>query len=337
MTDKRKIDDARDAAISLRVGTEQDGVSVSEFYKLGPDRLFTIYGKAIYEVIFPDDVDPKRTNPNIRPVHQQILPYGLDDEFVSRILMTDKTLVGERKLPGFPEHRISLLAFECLKDLIAMREMRDDLAKVQQAVEKKFESETQTRESTRLPSIPDIEVRCEGITQRARHAVACINDIAVAFFGDELKKKSWLEVLIDLIVADQVVDEERANHWEKIRSFITFVVETRNAVEHRKDGYRFKICDYRLGVDNLISQPTVELVHPKLPLGPSPALAFVNSIIEGLLVVYEDVVAALCDLKLRHQKGAPMYVVEVPLDQRRYKFVRFGYAIELGGKTHFML
>ena len=76
----------RDAPISLQIGTAEDiGASPSEFLKLGEGRLAVIVGKAIFEVILPDDVDPARKNPAIRAVNQRLLAYGSDDELVSRI------------------------------------------------------------------------------------------------------------------------------------------------------------------------------------------------------------------------------------------------------------
>ena len=333
MARKPTIDEQRDAAINLEVGSQEDGASGGEFFKVGKGRLLLIYGNASYEMILPDDVDPTRSNPNIRPVHQKVLQYGFEDEYVSRILLTEKALISEQKLLGIDEERISILAFKCLQDVLSIRQMSCELQKLQEAAEGEFKSRQQTKSSTRLPSVPDIQARCEGFVQRARHVVGCINDIAVVFCGDDLRRKNWLQRLGELLAADVVDADAHKKHWQMLEAFIVSITETRNAIEHPKDGYRLNVADYSLGGDNVIAPPRLWLTHPVLKVGPFSVLDFMTSVMKSLVVAYEDILAALCDRKLRHQQGIPMYVTEVPFERRRNKYVRYGIAIELGGKT----
>src|SRR5712692_9042279 len=125
MNEKRPIDRQRESALSLEIGTEDENSGISDFYKIGERRLLIVKAKSIYEVTLPDQIDPKRTNPNLKPLQQRVLDYGSEDDFVCRVLLTAKALFREHLFrPQVNQVQALALAFDGLKDVIAMHQLR---------------------------------------------------------------------------------------------------------------------------------------------------------------------------------------------------------------------
>lgn len=323
---RRRAESPRDAPISLRVGSEDDlGTSPLEFIKLG-DELAAVLGKGIFEVILPDDVDPKRTNLAIQPANQRLLAYGSDDEFVSRILLTVKSLIHEQHLACVDDGAMMLLAFQCLQDLVSARETLDRLIKDQSAAEAVFQTRNQGSE---LPSIPDIKTRCEGFVSGLRHALGHLNEMVIMLAGEGVKKRNWMETVVAMLKAGNVIAPASALHWDAVTKFVNSVSELRNVVEHPKDDYQLKCLDYRLGMDNKITPPTIELVHAQHAFGPAAADQAMNELLNSFVIVCEDTIAGLCALKVNSEesKGLRRFVLPLPDKDRRNKFVRYGYGV----------
>jgi hypothetical protein len=102
-------------------------------------------------------------------------------------------------------------------------------------------------------------------------------------------------------------------------------------VEHPTDDYQLKCLDYRLGADNVISQPMVELVHAQHGFGPAPVVQVMDALLNSFTVAYEDTLVALCMWKLaaEDQKAFARSVIELPEANRRNRFVRFGIGIQM--------
>ncbi|MGQ0584909.1 MAG: hypothetical protein ACT4O6_23475 [Reyranella sp.] len=338
MNDKRPIDRLRDSAHSIEIGAEDAAGNISEFYTIGDERLFSVHARAIYELILPDQTDPKRTNPSIPPVQRRVLAYGLDDEYVSRILFTAKTLFRKDVLPAFDDVRAASLSFEFLKEVIAMREAHDALQELEVQADARIKAGARRKDSLSLPSVPDIEARCKAFTQRAKDAFTQLNELAKVFHGDTVARKTWPEVLVALLASSEASQDAKVQeHLKQIGRFLEQVAEIRNAVVHPKPDYRFNVTDYRLGEDGLISPPAVELIHSKFPIGPQRASSFMAGVAEGMAVTFEDLAASMCSAKLEGAPGIPTLVVTLPEDRRRNRFVRYSYAAELRGQLIPML
>ena len=117
---KRPIDLMRSAAGSFRVGLDEDGDAITELFSLN-DGLVVVKQKAIYEVRFADQIDPKRENPNIPlNIQRRILSIGADSTVVGRTLLTAKGLFQTKYLPSIDCDRALNLSFEALQDIVAM-------------------------------------------------------------------------------------------------------------------------------------------------------------------------------------------------------------------------
>jgi hypothetical protein len=147
--------------------------------------------------------------------------------------------------------------------------------------------------------------------------------------GNAVKKRNWMEAVVSMLEAAKLVPPGEAEYWSRVVGFVSLIAEARNAVEHPKENYRLICLDYRLGVDNQISQPTIELVHPEYKFGPVSATHAMSVLLGSFVVAFEDTLAALCALKVNAEdkKGPKRFVEELPEEGRRNKFVRYGYGV----------
>lgn len=330
MAGDRPIDRFRDGAFQMDVGDADDQSGVRGLVEVG-GRLLVVKEKGIYVVIQPDDVDPQRTNPALPRAQRRELNYGSDDPYVGRVLLTAVELFKKDRVVSEckPEAAVEL-AFELLKDLIAMREMYQDLDRVQLLAESKMSNDSSGTGNIVLPSIPDIQARVELFLLKARHAVGVLNDIAVLFFGDKIKKKKWLEALLE-VVAKREGDKNpfatflSNNGWVLLR-----VMAMRNAIEHPKPTHKVVVRNFEHGQGHGISSPTVEVLHPELPHPPVPAVMLMSEIAERLSVIAEVFFANFSQMHPAPGPGLTVFVHEVPVAQRRYPTVRYRYVAQMG-------
>jgi hypothetical protein len=94
MTDKPKhpFMPIRDGAGSFALDDPADGTAIKEMLSL-PDRMLLVTEKCTYEVKLADQIDPKRTNPNLpHNVRRKILDYGINSEELCKTLLQAKAL-----------------------------------------------------------------------------------------------------------------------------------------------------------------------------------------------------------------------------------------------------
>ena len=245
MSDKRPIDRQRKSGLSLQIGAEE---GISDFYKIGERRLLVVTAKGIYELKLPDQIDPKRTNQNLKPLQQRVLNFGSDDDYVCRVLLTAKVLFRENFLgPQFDHAHASVLAFEGLKDVMTMHQLRLELEQAQTRAWANFQQDQREDGSIRMPSIPDIEALCEAYMQKANHVVTCLEQMAKLFYGNQLSSK-WVRSLSKLLTDRYGKDDPFVNFMEQASRFLIFIINTRNSVEHpssTEPGQRCGLLDAR--------------------------------------------------------------------------------------------
>ena len=227
---KRPIDRLRESGGSIQIYGA--GGRAPEFYKIGEDRFIVVTANAVHEIKLPDQIDPGRTNPRLKPIQQRVVDHGSDDEFVCRVLLTAKNLFRDDALGSEFDHvRALALAFDGLVDIVAMRQLQRDLVVAQQAAWEAHQR-AKAADSVQMPSVSDIRARCETFLQRAAHVVACVGNIARLFYGDRLKSK-WVDRLRELAVERHGQDHALAQFMSDCSGLLLFVINARNCVEHR--------------------------------------------------------------------------------------------------------
>lgn len=104
----------------------------------------------------------------------------------------------------------------------------------------------------------------------------------------------------------------------------------RNGLDHRLD--TTKIINFVLQPDSVIISPTIELDHKDIKLSRISLSAFLPLVLQNLVFIIESTIAYLAD---RNIKSKFMMVMEIPVEKRKYKFLRYGYAVRIGNEFVF--
>jgi hypothetical protein len=327
--EKTPIDKHRDGAISSTVGTAEEG-AIQEMISLD-SALFIVKERAIYATVLADQIDPARTNISIpQSVHQKWASIGTQSELVSRTLLTATELFKESYLQPSTRCKDCIAGtMEILKELIALRDATD---RFQILHDKEKESLPKGQQSFHLPSIPDAKTHIELFVSRAEHAVQKIYALCQLFYGSELAKNGkFIDGLLVTIRDRYGADDSFTKFTEAASHFLKFIRNTRHCVEHPKPTQRIDVKDFSLHASGTIHLPTIEVIHPETPQEPIPIIDFMKQASESLLDVTENMIALLCSKHVR-SAGMPTEICHVPDQDRRYKMVRFGYVIFIGGQ-----
>ena len=84
---KREIDRIRESAGLMSINVSGDDSEITGMLTLG-DSLLVVKRKGIYQIKMADQIDPKRTNPNVPNTVQRFAAFGSDEEFIGKILLT---------------------------------------------------------------------------------------------------------------------------------------------------------------------------------------------------------------------------------------------------------
>ena len=326
MKRKRPIDVLRDSAFSMEVGTPEEG-SLEEFMKL-EDRLLTIKKKAVYEFILADTIDPERTNVAIPNSQQRVLDIGSESPILCRILLTADTLFK----PVYLQHVIDCkaamsAAFRATLELAAMSFDRDQLlSEIEEALSGVRDEEMTT--GFKIPVIPNLQARSKAILYRGHDAIKAMLDIVRLFYGPKITHADSL-----LKYAEKNIEPEDSfrQFIEKAVPVLRFIWNMRNAVAHPKPTTRILVQNFSLRADGTLDVPSIEIIHPDTPQTAVPAIDLIDSIIESLQAIFEELSVYLCDRHAKHGEFQ-IGVAEVPQHRRRHDHVRFSYVVNLGGQ-----
>ena len=229
MTERRPIDAQRDSAKFGIIGADGDDSAISEMIPIG-DTLYMVKGRGIYGVQLADKIDPQRTNAAIPDIQQRILSIGSDDPLVARTLLTAHTLFTQTILgPAFDRERSMQLALDLLKDFAALENMRVDMEAADARARAAFENRDKSTGLLALPSIDDLDARCDAFAQKAGHVVGLLEDIAKLFYGDELKSK-WIDNLTQIAGERHGNDSFLSLYMANARPFLLLVLDMRNMI-----------------------------------------------------------------------------------------------------------
>jgi hypothetical protein len=331
MAERRPIDALRDSAKSGRIGSDGDDSAISEMIPIG-DTLYMVKERGIYGVQLADQIDPKRTNASIPDTQQRVLAIGSNDPIVARTLLTAHTLFDEKLLgASFEKEKGLRLALELLKDFAAIGTIRGDLETAEQQARASYEAQQPVSGMLALPSIGNLDARCDAFAQKAGHIVNSLEAIAKLFYASELKSK-WIDSLTAL--ADERYGSESpfARYTNAARPFLLFVLGMRNMIEHPTEERNIKTFDFRMLPTGLIDPPYVEIVRPGEEKQKATITLLMKKVVDDLVSVSEVLIAHLCAAHVQPFAGVPVKVVELPADQRSNKKQRFYYGCFYGNQ-----
>lgn len=329
MTDRRPIDALRNSAKSGRIGSDGDNSAITDMIPIG-DKLYMVKERGIYGVQLADQIDPQRTNASIPDTQQKIVAIGSSDPIVARTLLTAHTLFDEKMLPAsFKKEEGLRLALELLKDFAAIETIRLDLEAVELQARAAHEAPQPVSGMLSLPSIGNIDARCDAFAQKAGHIVNTLEAIAKLFYASELRSK-WIDSLTTLAGERYGNDSSFAQYMSEARPFLLFVLGMRNMIEHPTEEKHIKTFDFRMTPSGLIDPPYVEIVRPGEEKQKATITLLMKKMVDDLLSVSEVLIAHLCAVHVQPFAGMPIDVVELPIEQRSNKTLRFYYGCLYG-------
>jgi hypothetical protein len=321
---RRPIDLLRNAGGVMEVGTAKDGPIVVVLST--KDKLYFIKTRAIYSVRLADQIDPNRQNPDIPKTQQRELPFGSEHFAVARILLTAEVLFKKTALgQSFDVKQGIELTIDLLKDIAAVIDIRERLEISQQEAATAIATESPVHRMLRLPSVDNLEARCDAFAQKAAHVVNGLERLAKIFYPTELTSK-WIDALNRTLKQREGDASAFAAYMAKVRPFLMFVLVMRNMIEHPKPNESVKVDDFRLLPSGELAPPSVEIVRPDEPVQRTELKVMMETVTQDLVNVCEALLAYLCGSNVNVCGAfASLRVIQLPPEQRQNPQVRFSY------------
>ena len=332
MKEIKPIDRKRNSGGWTEIGTKEDGVAIclTKF----KDRLIIIKEKSMYELMTADDIDPERTNielPNM--VQKLIINQGTESELVSRTFLTAYALFKPNDFDNSIDIEKALqLSLEILQELIMLEEKINEYIKLEKNVIEEFQKKKKEHVSFAIPSIINLETRCKTIFQKADHIKQILMEIITVFYPkNELTKQSHFPKFYE-ILKDKYGEIDPFTEFisKKALHFMTVIRFLRNGLDHRLE--TVKIKNFDLQPNSKIILPTIELNHKESKLDRISLSSFLPIAQQNLIFIIESTFAYLAD---RNVKSNFMMVMEVPENKRKFRFVKYGFAMQIGDEFVF--
>lgn len=326
---KRPIDKLRDGGGSFDINTPDDETPVSGMISIGDERLLIVKGKGIYEVKFADQIDPERTNINVPTTIQKVLSYGSDNPWVGSVLLTADELLKETIIGKQVDRKTILtMMIRISQDIAAALDVLESYSKKEKIEVDNFDHQIRENRSVILPSINDASSMCKEFLQKLDHALRELFDIVKLFHGG-VGSRGW-DSLKDVIESESTKVDNFLEFIENALPILRLVRNSRNCVEHPRDGYNLEVTDFSINAENNLVPPLITIIHPKTPLEAVPVSALFNQASSEIINIVELMLVFLCSRKVEPFAGFPVQVYEIPEDQRRSKHVKYGYGIPNG-------
>lgn len=324
MKPKRPIDQLRDSAGSMKVGSEEEG-ALTGFVQFN-GRLLVIKEKAVYEVKMADDIDPERINPDIPNSQQRIFSIGSGDRLLGCTLLTAHELFQPKFLPDWVDCEAAMEAtLSATRELVEMDNIRESLTgEIESAITRA--RDIPLNSGFEIPSILNLDTRSKTFLNRAHHFIKYVLCIIRIFYGSSIKKP---DSVLEYVKYNKESDSEFLKIVENSISIFRLLWEARNLIEHPKDNKCIIINDFTINYSGHIKPPTIEIIHPKEALTETLISSFLNEVVNAVTEIFELLVACLCG---EHAEfgNFQIGVMALPEDQRRTTHVGFSYAIKMG-------
>lgn len=323
---KRPIDQIRDSALSMEVGTPSDQSAITGMVKIGGS-LHIVTGTAIYRIRLADEVDPERTNPHVPNSQQKVLSKGSESPLVAKTLLTANELFNATYLPSkIPTETAISFAFECVKHLAAMAD-HCSLSRSEESEARSLIEVLQiSNRSLILPSTQNLDARFKDFVQKADHSLQALFQIAILFYGNQLK--GWFEGLAAEVVRSSKADHQYCGFMTEAAVFCKSVRVTRNCIEHPKENERVKVTDYTLTPLNQILPPSITVTHPRFNQPAIGVSDYMTKTTEHIADIFEMMIAFMCSRHVQSLGNFSFQVIEIPEDRRPNKLVRFSYGLD---------
>jgi len=317
---KRPIDRKRESAGMIEITDPDDPSGITGMIVIGKS-LHALKENSIYEIKMGDDIDPKRSNPDIPNTYQRVLGYGSASPLVQRILLTAHVLFNKSYLPkGFDSEEALKQAFAALKDVTAMHDIAWQLKSDQTEAMK---GARKAKHGMPVPAVGNIAARFESFIQKADHAQQSLLSIMRLFYGNKTAKN--FETLTERVCHQHGADDAFCQFLKASWPFLNAVRATRNCVEHETPAQRVAARDFELNHAGKVELPSIEIIHPKSGSPRSGLLDYMVELTDSVSSIFELMIAHACHRHVEEVAGIKFGVFELPNDKRGGHRARFCY------------
>ena len=311
----------RDSGGSFQLDNPEDGTPIKEMISL-KGGLLLITEKCTYRVQLADQIDPKRTNPNLpHNTHQKLFDQGTNSEPLCKTLMVAKVLFRKEFQPQLDLEKAMELTLAALSEIDSVERAAREFAEAEkEAIEKAKQFKPQTR-SVGLPSVGNIDVHCKTFTQRAHHFGGALLKIVRLFYPGA---KNW-DKLQEIVRARYGTDDPFYKVVAATKPTLLLVLHARDSLEHHNEGVT--TLDFEMQPDGTINAPTIELHFRTSSLPRCSISLFMQDIIKSLLVSFEMIVTHACSKSAQPFAGMPVMVGPLSDDMMKAWHVRYAYGI----------
>lgn len=327
---KTKIDLLRDSAGSFNLNTPDDESEISKMFSVD-DRLLIIKGEGVYEIKLADQIDPERQNASTPNTIQKIIPFGTNHPWVGRILLTAHRLF---KTDFLQDHincdEMMIHIINIIEDISALYELVDKYNEEEKNTIKNHDLRIKEDRTFILPTIRNVEVRCNEYLQKYDHSLSELFTIVKKFYPD-VNKGGW-DSLQKKIEGEPKDIDNFIDFLTGALPLLHMIRNARNCVEHPKDHQRLVVKNFSLDSKNNLLPPMMKVIHPKTVIEDVPVLKYFTENFQNLIEVIELMLVFLCARNMKIVSGSPVKIILLPEDVQKSKNVRYGYAINIGGQ-----
>ncbi|WP_156041891.1 hypothetical protein [Bradyrhizobium sp. URHD0069] len=285
------------------------------------DRMLVITEKCTYEVQLADQIDPKRTNPDLpHNVRRKLFDYGTSSDALCKTLLQGKALFRE----GFTIVDVNVamsLTIEALKEFSAMdQSLREFTSMENAAVEHHTQAKQQAR-SIGLPSVGHVESHCKTFAQRAHHFGKAMLSIVRLFYP---AASNW-DKLQEIAEANYGKDDQFSKFVASIKPTLVLILNMRDSLEHQLPGVTVR--DFAMELDGTVAPPTIELNFRKSKLPRCSVSNLMDEVAKAMLSYFQMMIVHMSSKFTQRIAGMEIYVVELPPEDQKARHVRFGYGV----------
>lgn len=274
----------RDAGGSFELNNPDDGTPIKEMLSLG-DRLLMITEKCTYEVQLADQIDPKRTNPNLpHNVQRKLFDHGTSSELLCKTLLQAKVMFRKEFQQNLDIPKALTLPLGALKEIVAMDEIAKDLNAIEKAAIEKAAEVKQQAQSFSLPSVGNADAHCKTFAQKAHHFGGALLKIVRLFYSDA---KNW-DKFQEIIEAKYGKEDPFYKVVTATKPTLLLALNARDSLEHHNEGVT--TTDFEMQSDGTIAPPTIEINYRKSKLPRCSISSFMNEVTTSLLISFEMIV-----------------------------------------------
>jgi hypothetical protein len=312
---------SRDAGGSFELDDPDDGTPIKEMLSLN-DRLLLITEKCTYEVKLADQIDPKRTNPNLpHNVRRKLFNHGTNSELLCNTLLLAKVMFRKEFQPQLDIASAMARALDALAEIVSMEQVAKDFSAAQNAAIEKAALVKQQARSFSLPSLGNVDRDCKTFTQKAHHFGGALLKIVRLFYPEA---KNW-DKFQEIIEARYGKDEPICTVVAETKPVLLLVLNTRDSLEHHNEGVT--TIDFEMQPDGSVGPPTIEVNYRKSKLARCSISSFMDEVTKSLLISFEMIVTHMCSKSAQPLAGMPITIGLLSDGYRAAWHVRFAYGM----------